>query len=364
MLAIVLLAGAGLMLKSFARMNAHPPGFAPENVIMMTVRFVGARYTARAAQFTYLQELLRRTREAPGVQSAGVSTWFLSSAPAFPADTARDQTHVIRVNAASPGYLTALGMTLIRGRWLTDSDPGVAIVNHSMARRAFGDVDPLGRQLLIPQPVTIVGVLGNVKYSKLDAEATPEVFIGYQQAPYLWGAVMAVRTADDAAALTPSLAKRISDIDPSQPVYDVRTLDQALAESIAPRRFNLFLLGSFAVSSLGLALIGIYGVIAYSVAERTREIGVRMALGAQRREVAAMVVREAAPMAIAGIVAGLASAWALTRLMATLLYDVKPTDPEVHIAVAVLLGTSAVLASAGPVLRAASIDPAVALRNE
>ncbi len=175
---------------------------------------------------------------------------------------------------------------------------------------------------------------------------------------------IAARTAGDPAALAPALRKLISGIDPSQPVYDVKTLQQALAESIAPRRFNLFLLGAFAVSALVLAVVGIYGVIAYSVAQRTREIGVRMALGAQRGQVAVMVVREAFPIVIAGSVAGLAAAWGLTRLMATLLYDVKATDAQTFAAVTITLGITAMAACLGPALKAASIDPTVALRHE
>lgn len=364
-LAIVLLTGAGLMLKSFARMNAHAPGFAPEEVIVMKVRFAGPQYREKPAQQAYLRELLRRVEAAPGVQSAGVSTWFLwDGAPAFPADTVPGETHVIRVNAASPGYLKALGMTLKKGRWLTDNDSAGALLNESMARQAFGAMDPIGRQLSIPQAVTIVGILADVKYSKLDAAAPPEIFVGYQQTPPLYGTEIAVRAAGNPAALAPALRKLISGIDPSQPVYDVKTLEQALAESIAPRRFNLFLLGAFAASALVLAVVGIYGVMAYSVAERAREIGVRIALGARRGQVAGMVVREALPIAAAGIAAGLAATWALTRLMATLLYDVKATDPETFAAVAILLGITVLAACAAPALRAASVDPTVALRYE
>jgi len=364
-LAIVLLTGAGLMLKSFSRMNEHSPGFVPENVIVMKFRLAGPRYRTEPAQQAYFREVLRRIEGAPGVQWAGMSTWILlGRAPAFPADTVPGQTHVIRLNATSPGYLKALGMSLVKGRWLTETDSAGALLNQSMARQAFGAIDPVGRQLLIPRPVTIVGILADVKYSRLDAGATPEVFVGYTQAPDLYGGEIAARTAGNAAALGPALRKLISDIDPSQPVYDVKTLEQALAESIAPRRFNLFLLGAFGASALMLAVVGIYGVMAYSVAERTREIGVRMALGARRGQVAGMVVRQALPMAIAGIVAGLAAAWGLTRLMAMLLYDVKATDPQTFAAVSILLGITALAACVGPALKAASIDPTVSLRYE
>ncbi len=365
-LAIVLLTGAGLTLKSFWRMNEHSPGFVPEKVIVMKVRFTGLRYLPKLAQQAYFREVLRRIEGSPGVQAAGLSTWFLfGGAPAFPIDTDRTQTRVIRVNAVTPGYLEALGMTLVKGRWLSDSDSAGALLNESMARRAFGAMDPIGRQLSIPRPVTIVGILADMKYSKLDAGAIPEIFVAHQQqAPNLYGAEIAVRTDARPETLAPALRKLISDIDPSQPVFDVKTLDRALAESIAPRRFNLFLLGSFSASALLLALVGIYGVIAYSVSARTREIGVRMALGARRGQVAGMVVREALPLAIAGISAGLAAALGLTRLMAVLLYGVKATDPATFAAVAIVLGITAIAACVGPALKAASIDPTLALRSE
>jgi putative ABC transport system permease protein len=212
--------------------------------------------------------------------------------------------------------------------------------------------------------VTIVGIVADVKYSKLDAAAPPEVFVGIGQAPDLFGVEIAARVAARPAAVMPVLRKLVSDLDPSLRVYDVETLESALAQSIAPRRFNLFLLGCFAAAALLLAVVGIYGVMAYSVAERTREIGMRMALGARRGQVAAMVVREALPIALAGIAAGLAATWALTRLMAALLYDVTATDPETFTAVAILLGIAAVAGCVGPALKAASIDPTVALRYE
>ncbi len=359
-LAIVLLTGAGLMLKSYARMNAHAPGFDPEKVVVMKVRLAGPKYREKAAQQGYLREIRQRLEGAPGVQSAGVSMWSLfNGAPAFPADTDPRQTHLVRINAASTGYLQAMGMTLTKGRWLTPRDRGAALLNESMARHAFGKADPIGRQFTIDRPVTVVGVVSDVKYSKLDAAAPPEVFIAPEESPFLPSLDIAAR-----GVAGPALWKLVAGIDPALPVYDVKTLDQALAESIAPRRFNLFLLGGFAAAALLLAVVGIYGVAAYSVAERTREIGVRMALGARRRQVAAMVVREALPIALAGIAAGMVAAWSLTRLMASLLYDAQATDPGMFAAVALLLGITTVAACVGPAVKAASIDPTEALRYE
>ncbi len=352
-LAIVLLTGAGLMLKSYARMNAHPPGFDPGNIIVMKVRFV-QRDTDEPAQRAYVRELVRRLDSAPGTRAAGVSCWIFGSGLPFP----------FRVNAVSPGYLQALGMRLEKGRWLTAADPHGVLLNRSMARQVFGAVDPVGRQIAIPRPVTIVGVVANVKYSKLDAEAPPEVFLGIGQAPDLYGVEIAAHAGARTAAVIPLLRQLVERIDPSQRVYDVETLEQALAQSIAPRRFNLFLLGGFAAAAFLLAVVGIYGVTAYSVAERTREIGMRMAMGARRGQVAAMVVREALPVALAGIAAGLAAAWGLSRVIESLLYQVKGSDPETFALVAVVLTFTALAACIGPALKAASVDPTVALRYE
>jgi putative ABC transport system permease protein len=233
-----------------------------------------------------------------------------------------------------------------------------------MARQAFGAVDPIGRRISTPDPATVVGIVADLKYSQLDADPPAEIYLPYQQGPFFSGSSVAVRTAGDASAMAPAMRKLISNIDPTQPVSNVKTLEQALSDSIAPRRFNLFLLGTFAAVALLLALVGIYGVIAYSVAERTREIGLRMALGAQRREVVRMVVREGMAMALAGMAGGLAGAWGLTHLMDSLLYGVKANDPGTFGVVAAALAATAVLACWVPALKAARVDPMVALRYE
>ncbi|MGA2147197.1 MAG: ABC transporter permease [Bryobacteraceae bacterium] len=362
-MAVVLLTGAGLLLASFLRMNARPAGFAPEKVLLMKIRLAGTQYTP-AAQQGYRNELLRRLGSTPGVESAGISTQFgWSGAPAFPNDPSPTQTHVLHLNAASPGYFRAIGMQLLKGRWLSDADQGgVVMLNESMAREAFGAVDPIGRSLSAPQPAVVIGVLADLRYSHLDADAPPEVFLPFPNRMML-SFDLAVRAANP-AGLLPSIRREMAALDPTQPAYDVKTLDRALADSIAPHRFNLFLLGTFAASAFVLALVGIYGVIAYAVAARTREIGVRVALGAQRGDVVGMVVREGMAIAIAGIVAGMAAALALTRLMASLLYGVNTTDPRIFAAASVTLAVTALLASWWPARKAAGIDPTIALRDE
>jgi putative ABC transport system permease protein len=364
-LAIVLLTGAGLMLKSFWLMNAHPPGFSPESVLLIKVR---PRYATKDAQTAYLRGLVQRLESAPQVDAAGISMLILfSGVPAFPNDSTPGQTHTVRLNFVSPGFPKAMRTTLIKGRWLTETDPAnMILLNESFSREAFGAVDPVGRALQLNQPFTIAGVVSDVKYSKLDAAPPPEAYLPFRELPMLPGLPIdvAVRTGGDPAAVATDIRNLISKVDPGQPVYGVTTLERLLSDSIAPRRFNLFVLGTFAVTALLLALIGIYGVIAYSIAQRTHEIGIRMALGAQRGEVVGMVAHDGMSIALAGMIIGFAAAAGLTRLMANLLYDVKPTDMATFTAVAAALGVTALAACWGTAMKAALVDPLVALRNE
>jgi putative ABC transport system permease protein len=279
--------------------------------------------------------------------------------------------------ATSSGFAPALGLRVIAGRWIADEETATVVMNDTAARRLFPGRDPMGRRIalpLFPQPpfpqpavrtlATVVGIVSDVKFSKLDANPDAELYIPFAAAPLLLEFSVVVRVDGDPAAVAPAVQKAMAELDRTQPIAGVKTLDQALADSIAPRRFNLLLLGVFAASALALALIGIYGVIAFSVAQRTREIGVRMALGAQRRDVVRMVVGQGMALAAAGIVAGIAAALMATRALASLLYDVTPTDPATFAGVAALLAVTALAACGGPARRAALVDPIVALRCE
>lgn len=227
----------------------------------------------------------------------------------------------------------------------------------------------LSVQAIAPNPkvpfyVPVVGVVSDVKHSKLDTPAEPEVYVPYVHVPIGSGIALVVRTAGDPLAIVPTIRRVMADLDRAQPVYDVQTLEDALTDSVAPRRFTAFMLNVFALTALVLAVIGIYGVSAYSVAQRTREIGLRMALGAQRRDVVGMVVRQGMQLALLGIIVGLAAAAGLTRLMVSLLYDVEPVDPQTFGFVAALLATAAFVACSAPAARAARIAPLDALRHE
>jgi putative ABC transport system permease protein len=275
-------------------------------------------------------------------------------------------------HSVSAGYFQAMGMRLAAGRWLTDREPTAAVMaNESFARAVFGNGDAIGRRMTTPGPspaqnssAVIVGVVGDLRYAKLDARPAPETYIPYRQAASLRSMDVVVRTAGDPAAVAEPVRQIVAGLDRTQPVYDVETLEQALADAIAPRRFNLLLLGIFAAVALVLAAVGIYGVMGYAVAQRTHEIGVRMALGARRPEVLRMVVVQGMAAAGVGIVLGIGAALGLTRLMASLLYEVTPTDIPTFGAVCGILALAALLACFIPGFRASKVDPAIALRHD
>lgn len=379
-LALVLLTGAGLMAKSLWRMNARPAGFDPERILALQAPFSGPQYRAVAQQRRFAKEMLERVEQLPGIEAASVLAQGQlrgsGTAPHDPNVTSLSSAQVMHLphvtfSTVSLGFARVMGLRVVRGRWLAESEPGPAIViNERMAHELFGEGDAIGKQLGLgpnvddpARPASIIGVVSDLKYSRLDAPAEPEVYIPYQLSSLLGMTVM-VRTATDATAMAPAIRNTIASVDRTQPVAEVKTLEQALADSIAPRRFNLYLLGAFATSALLMALIGIYGVIAYAVAQRTQEIGVRMALGAQRSQVVRLVVCEGMWLAAVGITVGLAAAFALTRLMASLLYDVKPTDPLTYAAVSAALAATALAACCKPALQAAWLDPDRALRHE
>ena len=372
-LAVVLLTGAGLLVKSFWRLNAHPAGFDPASVLTMTVHLSGREYDENARRKDYIQEVLRRTRVIPGVSEAGISSHGetitvarVEGAPLLAPDEMMERSSVL-VNAVSEGSAAALGMRLLAGRWISDTGARAEVViNERVARRDFPSVDPVGRRVRLggpdSAPLTIVGVVADLKYAGLDRTPEPEVYVSYAQVPP-WRFTAVVRTRLEPQAIAQSVIGAVSAIDRSRPVFGARTLEEALADSIAPRRLNVLLLGAFAAAAVGLSLVGIAGVVGHSVARRTHEIGVRLALGADPHRIVTMLVGQGMGMALAGIGIGVAAAAALTRLMESLLYEVAPTDPLTFAFTAVGLALAATTASLLPALRAARIDPARTLRN-
>jgi predicted permease len=366
-LAVLLLTGAGLMVKSFWRMNAHPPGFEPDQILIMRFTLSGPQYFRFPERpRAYIDELLRQVQLIPGVEAAGVlkemtgDVEWEGAAPRLPVENPPRN----RVASVSQGYARVMGLRLLRGRWVSDTDTEPAIViNESLARRDFPGQDPIGRRTTWGG--TVVGIAGDLKRSRLDAAPAPELYRTYRASSRLDGdGMLLVRTTGDPLEVAPMIRNIANGIDKSQPTFGVMTLEQALSDSVSPRRFSLLLLGTFAAVALLLAVIGIYGVIAFSVAQRTHEIGVRMALGADRREVVGMILRQGMVTAGAGILAGLGAALALTRIMTSMLYDVEPTDLVTFAAVAVALSLTALAACWLPALKAALVDPLNALRHE
>lgn len=364
-LALVLLTGAGLMVKSIWRMNARPAGFDPEHTLVMKVSLSGDRYRTLPQKVVYFRTMLERLRGVPGVEAAGVGTGgFMGpmSVDEIPSEPDAPLP-VVNIHVASEGYLRAIGLRLINGRWITDEEAApVAVVNQSFVRRVARGQDPIGKHAF---RATIVGVVADLKADKLDADPAPEIYTPYSRSilPFTSMDVM-MRVSGDAAAAAPNLRNIVAETDPTQAIYGTTTLDRALAESIAPRRFNLLLLAIFASVAVLLAALGIYGVMSYTVMQRAQEIGVRMALGAGRGQVVRMVIWQGMVVAGSGIVGGLVAALALTRLMASLLFDVKPTDPATFATVVAGLACVTFFACWLPGKRAARVDPMVALRYE
>jgi putative ABC transport system permease protein len=361
-LALVLLAGAGLMVKSFWRMKQREPGFNPERTLVLRLSTGGSFIGATPAQIAHVQEALRLLEAAPGVEAAGLWNSTLRGLVVVE-DVPRQDTVTTVQHTASSGYLRAIGLRLIQGRWIADNEPEpVVVVNESFARHVALTENPVG--LRIQGGDRIVGVVADLRYSKLDADPDPEIYIPYQRSFSLRLVDLVVRTSGDPRARAADLRKLVSSIDPAHPVYDVQILEQALSDSIAPRRFNMLLMEIFSGLATLLASVGIYGVMSYAVTQRTQEMGVRMALGAGQGQVVRMIVRQGATIAVIGVVAGLFAALWLTRLMTALLYEVRPWDPATFALVSLALLSAALAACWIPARRAARVNPVEALRYE
>jgi putative ABC transport system permease protein len=383
-LSLVLLTGAGLLLRSFLLLQQVPTGLdAPlDRILTMRVSISGKQYSDARQQDAFFRRVADRARQIPGVESASLS----DSLP--PDRSTNDDTFTIEGQLLAPGqsnpstqntritadYFRALGIPLRQGRWFTDSDvfgaPYVALISESMARRYFPGETPLGQRIKESGPDLtslpfreIVGVVGDVKYEGLDRDTSSAYYLSFWQDQGVGTAnFLTVRTSAPAAGLAESISREIRRMEPNIILSEVGTMEEAISDSVAQPRFRTTLIGAFALLALLLAAVGIYGVIAYSVSQRTQEIGVRMALGARRIDVLRMVLGESAMLAAVGIVMGLAGAFALTRLLAGLLFAVQPTDPPTFVAVSLLLAAVSVCAGFFPARRATRIDPLTALR--
>jgi len=379
-LSLVLLIGAGLMIKSFIRLLNVPPGFDRQNTLTMLIALPRQKYGQSEQQRAFFQQLLERVGALPGVEAAGA----VNSLPLSQSQEGRyfavegDTRNVDEVDpgagyrAVSPDYFRAMGIPLLKGRPFTERDaqgaPGAVIINQEMARRFFYDADPLGKRIKFSTREDarwseVVGVVGDVRHHALDHERNSEIYAPYLQRPSA-GMYLVARTASDSSGIASAIRDEVRAIDKDQPVDDINTMEQLLSASVAPRRFPMVLLSIFAAVALALASAGIYGVMSYAVTQRTHEIGVRMALGAQPADVLRLVVGQGVLLASIGVGVGLVAAVALTRLMSSLLFGVTATDPITFAAVSVLLAGVALGACFIPARRAARVDPMVALRYE
>jgi putative ABC transport system permease protein len=378
-LSLVLLVGAGLLLKSFARLQQVDLGFDPDRVLTARVTLPEVRYETPAQQVAFFDALLPQVRALPGVQAAGAINWLplsgLRSATSFwfEGQTVANAAERLGtdVRAIDPGYFRAMGIPLLDGRPLAASDgprqPGVIVVSRTFVDRYLPGEAPLGRRILMPWGDTlvgtIVGVVGDVKHTGVDSAASPTVYWALGQFP---SNVMnlVIRTAGDPVTVASALVAQVHALDPELAVADVRPLDAYLGDALARQRFSMTLLAGFAALALVLTAVGLYGVMAYSVVQRTRELGIRLALGASRDTVLRAVLGRGLGLVGVGVVVGLAGALALTRVLGALLYGVSATDPAVFAVIIGLLTIVGLASSYVPARRATRVDPMVAIRSE
>ncbi len=380
-LAFVLAVGAGLLVKSFVRLVSVDPGFEPRQLVTLNIALGGSRYKEDPAVVQFHRQAMERIRALPDVEAAGLVSTLPMSAnfdrAGFyiqdrPVTSDADAPSVDRYQV-TPDYLHAMKIPLLRGRAFTDQDgpqaPAVALVSESLARKQWPNEDPVGKHIQLGEHneklpwSTIVGIVGDVHQYGLDTALTEQAYQPAAQQPFSFLTVV-VRSATEPAALEREIRTAIGAIDKNAPVYGVASMDELFAVSLAERRFTMTLLGVFGLLAIVLAAVGIYGVISYSVSLRAREVGIRMALGAARADVLRLVLRQGLVLVGAGLGAGVAASFALTRYMESLLFQVKPADVLTTSVVVVLLSAVALLASYVPARRATKVDPMVALRYE
>ncbi|HEV8042331.1 MAG TPA: ABC transporter permease [Bryobacteraceae bacterium] len=380
--ALILLVGAGLMVKSLYRLLAVDPGFKTDRILTMEMQLRSAQYSKDPAILNFWQQVLYRVRALPGVESAALGTVVPLTDSHSRSDITIEGMALPKPgsfphpdgHSVSPGYLRTLGVPLLRGREFTDADqqnsPLVGMVNAAVARQFFPNQDVLGKRFMFGHPstdppkwITIVGVAADTKLYGLANPARLEVYLPLRQS-VLRNMDLVVKSAADPAALTSSIRGAIASIDKDQPIFAIATMQELVKSSISTRRITLILLGLFSALALILAAIGIYGVISYSVAQRTHEIGIRMALGADGGGVLRMILAQGVKIAGAGVGTGILASFGLTRLMTKLLYSVSSADPITFAAVAIVLVVVAMLACYIPARRALRVDPIIALRYE
>jgi putative ABC transport system permease protein len=387
-LSLVLLIGAGLMVRSFSEIRRVEPGFEPEGVVTFTLPLPFLQYFQPAVRAGFLNDLGERLGALPGVEGVGGVTplplaggelYSMGGYGLVGGPEEEYQNNRADYKAVLPGYFESMGIELLRGRTLLPSDNqagalAVAVIDQRLAERAFGDEDPLGKELMWDyfsetafaierRPIQVVGVVANVRSQSLVAEGRETLYVPYLLYSFL-PITFTVKTAADPASLVPLVREQVEQMDPGVPVSDASTLASYVSDAMAQTRFMLALIGVFAVLALVLASLGLYGVISYSVRQRTREIGVRVAFGAENRDVLKLVIAQGVVLAGSGILLGLVASFPLSRVVRSFLVGVSPTDPITFIGIPALLLAVAALASYLPARRASAVDPVEALRDE
>jgi putative ABC transport system permease protein len=387
-LSLILLVGAGLMIRSFQNLHGVNPGFDPHNVLTINAMVSRAKFSQPAQQINFFEQVLRRVRTLPGVESAGVvddvpldnggshQPVAIEGRPVLP----MSEQPEVDVRLASPGYMSALRIPILRGRDFSDTDlagrASVVVISESMARQFWPGEDALGKRLTLtffPDAVReVVGVVGDVKIDALDqTRPSPTLYFPLDQVSVPanggWASfpmTLVVRSASGSAGMVSAVSNAVHDVDREMPLRDILTMDELVSNSLTQQRVNMLLLGAFAGLALLLAAVGIYSVLSYNVKRSVREIGIRLALGARVGDVLRIVVLQGMKPTFLGVVIGAAGALALGRVLSSLIFGVKPTDPLTFVAVTALLAAIAFLASVIPAYRATKVDPMVALRYE
>jgi len=379
-LALVLLICSGLLIRSLGRLVAVDPGFDPRNLLTVKMSLPGSKYGTEQQRIAFYRELLARVRQIPGVVAAGANAFVPftgpGSATGFTIEGGpkplKAEEPVVDVRVADSDYFRAMRIPLVKGRLFSEREmteaSHVVIISETFARQYFPDVDPIGQRVTIemsdnPVPSEIIGVVGDVKHAGLDVAPRAMSYWPHPELAFPF-MTLVVRTSGNPLSVVNAIREQVKALDPDQPIADARTMEQLLGESTARARFSTVLLGVFAGLALALAAVGIYGVMAYAVAQRTHEIGIRLALGAQPRDIVGLVVRQGMLLAVAGVAAGLMGAFAATRFLESLLFEIPPTDLPTFVGIPVLLSAVALVACWIPARRATRVEPVVALRYE